>query len=132
MVSVAALRHLALCLQGNCTGKVANVTFPATHAPLRSPLPGQCVLLVDEADDFMAMVENSKLWIDGLYVRMTTDAWYLPATTQNASRALIEMHETSELWMTRVTLQGSGASVRNFVGRLTNVYAEGTSLIRVV
>ena len=55
------MRDLELCLQGNCTGKDANFTFLATHAPVRPLLPGQCVLLVDEADDFMAMVENLSL-----------------------------------------------------------------------
>ena len=61
--------------------------------------PRQCLLL---ADTDLLYVGGTKLWLDGLYVRLTTPR-------DDVFFRFIEVGETiGELWMTNVTLQGNG------------------------
>ena len=55
-------------MQGNCGDVAPSFTPPTGHALLRDLLPGQCLLL---ADDNLMWV-NRQLWLDGLYVRLTS------------------------------------------------------------
>ena len=55
-------------MQGNCGDVAPSFTPPTGHAPLRDLLPGQCLLL---ADGNLMWVEG-QLWLDGLYVRLTS------------------------------------------------------------
>lgn len=95
----------------------------SSHASLRPLLPRQCLLL---ADWHLLEVYTSKLWLDGLYVRLAT-----PRCTAGIGDALLEVWYGAEVWMTDITLQGNGDSVHDclrgwlFVFGAGSVYAEG-------
>ena len=55
-------------MQGNCGDVAPSFTPPTGHAPLRDLLPGQCLLLADH--DLMWV--GGQLWLDNLYVRLTS------------------------------------------------------------
>lgn len=90
-------------MQGNCIEVVPTFNPPNGHASLRSLVPGQCLLLADL--DVMEVYGN--LWLDRLYVRLTTPRGDLefPRILWAASPA--------GLWMTGVTLQGNSDGVRD-------------------
>lgn len=115
-------------MQGNCTGVAPPYpNLDLSHAPLRPLLPRQCLLL---ADDRLMEVDSSKLWLDGLYVRLTT-----PRDTSGVFDGFILVSGSgAEVWMTGVTLQGNGDKVRDcddcgLRGSIdAAVYAEGAGL----
>lgn len=80
--------------------------FPPTHVALRPLLPRQCVLFVNH--NLMWLI-NTRLWLDALYVRLTT-----PRNADEGFAQLIylgrisELSDEEDLWMTDVTLQGNG------------------------
>ena len=57
-------------------GEVPSAAFPAEHAPLRTLLPGQCLLLADTA---VMIVANSILWLNNVYIRLTGGGTNLPS-----------------------------------------------------
>ena len=100
-------------MQGNCGDMHPNFTPAPGTAPLRSLLPGQCLLL---ADNTLLNVVGST-WLHGLYVRLT-----ILETGEFNSLILGEPDPTAftqnsvtgpRLWMTEVTLQGNGDGVRD-------------------
>lgn len=85
--------------QGNCESEVPESLkrkIPSSHAPLRPLLPYQCLLLADEQ---LLMLDATRLWLDGVYVRLTEP--------RNATfGGFVELWGSStKLWMTGVTLQ---------------------------
>lgn len=114
-------------MQGNCEGVASPLpVLNANDGPLRDLLPRQCLLLVD-AD--LLEVDDSKLWLDGLYVRLTSPRG------EDGFAELIYIQPSGELWMTDVTLQGNGNS--DFGADCSNcgmdvrgsVYAEGVHCV---
>lgn len=127
-------------MQGNCEGVGAPfLAVNASHADLLGLLPPrQCLIL---ADYNLMLVKCSNLWLDGLYVRLTsprlefrTDG-YRPDFSEFI-RVDGSCIDDTQVWMTNMTLQGNqggnqgvpycedcGLTVRWSGG----VYAEGTS-----
>ena len=95
---------------------------PNGHAPLRDLLPGQCLLLADEN---LMWVVQGQLWLDGLYVRLTS-----PRDGRDFYVFLFA-DSPAEVWMTGVTLQGNGDGERDCsdcgVISRGHVYAEGAA-----
>jgi hypothetical protein len=110
----------AACVQGNCASvDPPSASFPSGHAPLRSLLPNQCLLL---ADHHLQAVLGGKLWLDSLYVRRTTQV------TGSVFSLLQVLGSDAEMWMTGVTLQGNGDGMN--VEDQARVYAEGAASAR--
>ena len=91
-------------MQGNCGDVAPSFTPPTGHAPLRELLPGQCLLLADDN----SMLVGGQLWLDGLYVRLTSPR------DGKFSRFLLST-DNAVLWMTGVTLQGNGSGKRDCI-----------------
>lgn len=70
---------------------------PTGQAPLRDLQPGQCLLLA--AYNLMTVMD--RLWLDALRVRLTS-------LRDDELQQLLASAPGSELWMTKVTLQGNG------------------------
>ena len=77
-------------------------TPPTGHVPLRSVLPGQCLLLADHN----LMDVPGSLWLDGLYVRLTSPRGVIYLSLISSMSGT-----ETQLWMTGVTLQGNGDGV---------------------
>lgn len=87
-------------VQGNCSTEVA-FTPSGTHAPIASPLPGQCLIVTDHP--LLEVTVN--LWLDALYIRHQTTA----RTATNTAYSLLRCESVyCNLWMTSVALQGDG------------------------
>lgn len=112
-------------VQGNCAGAAPSFKLPPSHAPLRPLLTGQCLLLADE----QVLSAGSRLWLDGLYFRLTSPRHRL------FSQLIVTHGAGTEVWMTNVTLQGNGDGQQDCyicgVGVASNaaVYAEGVLLL---
>lgn len=89
-------------MQGNCEAPAPDVELPTSHAPLRPFLPLQCLLL---ASDNLFQANGTRLWIDRLYIRLTT-------ARHDLFTQLVEAR-AGRLWMTEMTLQGNGDGVRD-------------------
>jgi hypothetical protein len=78
---------------------VQSVDLATDAVPLRSLKQRQCALL---ANSFLFWTERQRLWLDRLYLRVTP----YHTTTSRFQMRFIE----SDIWMTNVTVQGSGDS----------------------
>lgn len=109
-------------MQGNCEGLAPPSPYlDPSHVPLRPLLPRQCLLL---ADDDLLIVYSSQVWLDGLYVRLTT-----PRDTETGlfgSFISLGTNE-SQVWMTDVTLQGNGNGMRVCDECALSVWLEGSA-----
>lgn len=86
-------------MQGNCGG-LFHAAPGIEGAPLRPLLPHQCVLLADEN---LITVDESSLWLDNVYIRLT-------APRNISFNHFIDVRgSSSKLWMSSVTVQGRGA-----------------------
>ena len=110
-------------MQGNCEGAgPPSPNLASDHAPLREMQVRQRLLLADPE----VMDVNSSLWLDGLYMRLTS-----PRDSDGEFLEFIDSSTATEgLYMTGVTLQGNGDGVQDcfscaiFVDS-SAVYAEG-------
>lgn len=115
-------------VQGNCgpTTNISDVWSSDSSVSLRPLLPGQCLILADQ--NVIALKDN-KIWIDGLYIRLT-----VPRNSTGYDRFVDVSGSDSQVWMTNVTLQGSGNVLPEqdcnacglAVSSSGSVYAEGT------
>jgi hypothetical protein len=114
------------CLQGNCSTPppdAAAVGIPPAAAPLRSFLPGQCLIATDSATFY---VWGQSLWLDNLYVRVrqrVRGQFTSLVTVSTGSYA-------TALWVTNCMFQGDGNGVRDCEGcgmsvEGGSVYVEG-------
>ena len=116
-------------MQGNCVGEAPSANFPAEHVPLRTLLPGQCLLLADTA---VMIVVNSSLWLDNVYIRLTERRDTGTVLSRQDQFLRVE-GSGAELWMTNTTLQGNGAGIKDCetcamdVGDGAKVYAHGVT-----
>jgi hypothetical protein len=113
-------------MQGNCYSvETPSASFPSGHAPLRPLLPNQCLLLADED---LLNVRAGNLWLDSLYVRLTT-----PRDAGGVFYGFIQVGFEAAVWMTGVTLQGNGDGVEDcwacglIFWAKARVYAEGAA-----
>lgn len=120
-------------MQGNCVGVDKPLYIPpSSHAPLLPILPYQCLILVDGD---LGRVWGVELWLDGLYFRLTTPREIAGEKDGfNFNNYLINLQgDTTELWMTNVTLQGNGDGVQDCddcalsLHKGVAVYAEGAA-----
>lgn len=73
--------------------------LPPLTTPLRHLLPMQCLLWTDGG---LLEVENSSLWLQGLYVRM------LEPRDGVSESVLLATGSTARVWLNDVRLQGNG------------------------
>lgn len=115
-------------VQGSCSAGVPPKTKQAQHipqlcAPLRPLKNGQCLLWTDAG---LLAVNNSPLWLEGLYVRQE-------AARRGISEAVIYATGTeAKVYMSEVRLQGDGDNIPDcedcgmVIEQGAALYAEGT------
>ena len=117
-------------MQGNCLAAAAPEFVPISDAaPLRPMLPGQCLVV---ADHDVIVMKNAKIWVDNLFVRLAHDTDTAVGGLQSDVDNFMWLQgDTMQLFMTNVTLQGSGMGIKDLnnvvhVESESAVYLEGT------
>lgn len=90
--------------QAHCTEAPSfkNLRLPASSAPIESLRPGDCFIFSDLG---LLKVLDSKMWVDGLFVRYHPHASAFTDVLVSIQKVL---EEDTKLWMTNCKLQGSG------------------------